>query len=236
VAPQASSAPPDTCSIGPATGGGDPDGLDYAGGLTQRTCLAISRAADDLDAVFGPRAADVGALFTVWATREARACAQLLRRHALSPFAAAAGLPATVQCVSLALVFVYALEKSHSLSVSAPFAAELWPHIEAVTKRHLRRVGEELKVNAQEEVALMAMQAAMVTGQKQAGPRERPRVELATGGCSCGWPRGSTHDAGLSNSCGAYARRMLKPVSLLPGPVHGDDLALSSSCRPRAAA
>jgi hypothetical protein len=98
--------------------------------------------------VFGPGAPDVAAVLAVWAAREARAAAQLLRRHALSPFAAAAGLPATVHCVCLALVFVTSLEASHALSLAAPFAAELWPHLEAATRRHCRRVAEELKVSA----------------------------------------------------------------------------------------
>lgn len=33
--------------------GGDPDGVEYSGGVTQHTCLVIAAAADDVNAVFG---------------------------------------------------------------------------------------------------------------------------------------------------------------------------------------
>lgn len=92
--------------------GGDPDGVEYAGGLAQRTFLAVGYAIDDARAVFpattapmadngdatgaGAPAAGVAAaiqpavaaLVAQWAVAEARQCAALLKRHALTPFAA----------------------------------------------------------------------------------------------------------------------------------------------------
>ncbi len=94
--------------------GGDPDGVEYAGGLAQRAFLALGAAAEDARAAFpGSAAADgpssqgsapggqgdaaalaagtlpvVSALVVEWALAEAVHCGALLRRHALAPFAA----------------------------------------------------------------------------------------------------------------------------------------------------
>lgn len=141
-----------------SSGGGDPDGTEYAGGLAQRTFIAVGRAADDVSGVFGAGCQEVQALFTVWATKEAKQCASLLRRHALSPFAAPSGLQASVQCVALAVVFCSVLEHTHGLSLVAAFSGEVLPHIEGVLKRHVRRLGEELRASAGEELNTLAMQ------------------------------------------------------------------------------
>jgi hypothetical protein len=63
---------------------GDPDGLEYAGALVQGALDEVGAAADALAAVFGARSAAAAAEFAVWSAREGRACAVLLKRHALA--------------------------------------------------------------------------------------------------------------------------------------------------------
>lgn len=134
--------------------GGDPDGVEYAGGLAQTTFLAIGAAAEDVRAVFpGPPTAllpngttsaaaaaagggaaaalpTVAALVVQWASEEARNCAALLRRHALTPFLATGTAVGALLCVGLALVFCAALEGSHGLALRVTFQAELWALME----------------------------------------------------------------------------------------------------------
>lgn len=119
--------------------------MEYSGGLAQHTCLAIAAAADDVNAVFsvnvnapiqssagasgsapGATADSVTALVSQWAHNEARQCASLLRRHALSPFAASAYAPGALLCCNLALAFFAALELSHGLSLQEVVLQELW--------------------------------------------------------------------------------------------------------------
>ncbi len=59
-------------------------------------------------------------------------CALLIKRHALSPFAAPAGLSSTVQCCVLALVHCRALQASHSLALAPSLLRELWPACDQV--------------------------------------------------------------------------------------------------------
>ncbi len=59
-------------------------------------------------------------------------CTQLLKQHALSPFAVPAGLGPTVQCCIMALLYCTALETSHSLMLSPRLMRDLWPTCEQV--------------------------------------------------------------------------------------------------------
>lgn len=59
--------------------------------------------------------------------QETQRCALLIKRHALSPFAAPAGLASTVQCCSLALLHCRALQASHNLALGPTLLRELWP-------------------------------------------------------------------------------------------------------------
>ena len=61
-----------------------------------------------------------------WA-QETQRCALLIKRHALSPFAAPAGLAPTVQCCCLALAHCAALRASHALALGPTLLRELWP-------------------------------------------------------------------------------------------------------------
>eukprot|EP00775_Hariotina_reticulata_P002152 gene2152-2470_t len=80
------------------TTGSDPDSCEFAGGLVQRTLLEVSHAADDLVQIFGLSEREPASLFAVWAGREARKCALMLRRHVLSTAAAAStGFHTTAQ-------------------------------------------------------------------------------------------------------------------------------------------
>lgn len=80
------------------TGGADPDSLEYAGSAIQRTMLDIGRAADDLVIIFGIESRDVAALYSVWAAKEARQVAALLKKNALAAAATAStGLATTMQ-------------------------------------------------------------------------------------------------------------------------------------------
>ncbi|GLI58489.1 hypothetical protein VaNZ11_000220 [Volvox africanus] len=160
--------------------GGDPDGVEYAGGLAQRTFLAIGAAAEDVRAVFpspvssagaaghdsSPQAAavlpPVSALVVQWASDEARHCAALLCRHALTPFVATGMAVGALLCVRLALVFCVALESSYGLALRVPFLEELWPLLEAIVQRHLHRLREEASASASVDATNAALQA--VTG------------------------------------------------------------------------
>ncbi len=62
---------------------------------------------------------------------ERRAC-HLLRKHALAPFAAPAGLPATARCVFVFLAYAAALEASHALRLAPTVHRETWPVLEQV--------------------------------------------------------------------------------------------------------
>lgn len=64
--------------------------------------------------------------------QETELCALLIKRHALAPFAAPAGLDPTVSCVLLALLHCRSLEKSHGLSLSPRLLRDLWPPCEQV--------------------------------------------------------------------------------------------------------
>ena len=64
--------------------------------------------------------------------QETRRCALLVKRHALSPFAAPAGLAATVHCCCLALVHCRRLQASHALALAPTLLRELWPACEQV--------------------------------------------------------------------------------------------------------
>jgi hypothetical protein len=55
-----------------AAAGSDPDSLEFAGGLMQRTLLEVAAAADDLVAIFGVGQREPASLFTVWAARQVR--------------------------------------------------------------------------------------------------------------------------------------------------------------------
>ena len=59
-------------------------------------------------------------------------CAQLMKQHALNPFAMPAGLAPTVQCCTLALLYCSALETTHSLMLSPQLMSHLWPLCEQV--------------------------------------------------------------------------------------------------------
>lgn len=133
--------------------GSDPDSLEFAGGLLQRTLLEVAAAADDLVALFGVAQREPASLFTVWAARQARGAASILLRHVLTAAAAAStGLHATVQVVSMALVQCSMLEASHAISLGATLMTELWGCVDGSLRRHLKRFSEELRMAATEEV------------------------------------------------------------------------------------
>ncbi len=64
--------------------------------------------------------------------QETRRCALLVKRHALSPFAAPAGLAATVHCCCLALAHCRRLQASHALALAPTLLRELWPACDQV--------------------------------------------------------------------------------------------------------
>ena len=71
--------------------------------------------------------------------QEARRCALLVRRHALSPFAAPAGLAATVHCCSLALAHCRALQALARACARARPAARALARLRAGALRLLHR-------------------------------------------------------------------------------------------------
>ncbi|KAG2482400.1 hypothetical protein HYH03_018661 [Edaphochlamys debaryana] len=169
--------------------GGDPDGVEYAGGLAQRTFLAIGFAAEDVRAVFpapsphpaasttdpaatasgaasgaaalaGGSLPAVSALVVQWAADEAAHCAALLQKHALAPFVATGGAVGALLCAGLALVFCAALEFSHGLALGVVFREQLWPMLEAIVRRHLLRLKDEAASAASLDSTNAALQAA----------------------------------------------------------------------------
>jgi hypothetical protein len=67
-----------------AAAGSDPDSLEFAGGLMQRTLLEVAAAADDLVAIFGVAQREPASLFTVWAARQVRMAPALPLRRVLA--------------------------------------------------------------------------------------------------------------------------------------------------------
>ncbi|KAI8463224.1 MAG: hypothetical protein J3K34DRAFT_153633 [Monoraphidium minutum] len=164
-----------------SAGGADPDNMEYAGGLMQRTLLEIARAADDLVTIFGAKQRDVASLFSVWVVREARGCAAALKRNALAAAAAAAvgSLEATTQIISLALIFCRELEASHMVSVTAAVSAELWPSLDGALKRHVRRFNDEIRMVTAAEVDDLVLQAVGDVI-KRIAPDGPPQVTLVS--------------------------------------------------------
>jgi hypothetical protein len=177
----------------------DPDGLEYVGALVQGALAEVGAAADALAAVFGARSSAAAAAFSVWSAREARACAALLRRHALAQSsggggvgsagmvvvaagagaAAVATTPTTItpelepaaRALSVALVFCAVLERSHQVSLAAVFERALAPDVEAALRRRLRRAADEAAVAAAEEGEALVMARLVAGGDGGAGGR-----------------------------------------------------------------
>ncbi|GAB4815599.1 hypothetical protein N2152v2_002645 [Parachlorella kessleri] len=162
-------------------GGADADGCDYAAALGQKLVLALGAAADDVAAVFGGAGAggadgaqpgspgsredttgfkkggaDVAAALLVWALQEVERACQLLRKHALAPFAAPAGLAATCRCLHTLLAYCAALEASHALRLTPAVLRETWPVVEQVLAKRARKAGEALRRSAYTEVDQVA--------------------------------------------------------------------------------
>lgn len=140
------------------TGGGEADGTDFAGVMAQRVFSTIGSAADDVTAVFGEEASDLSAAFLVWALQETERAATLLKRHALTPFAVPAGLGATVRCVLLMRTQALALQATHGISLAPRLTRELWPVIDTVLQRRLRRIGDNARKSLAAEVDRIAAQ------------------------------------------------------------------------------
>ncbi|PSC67429.1 exocyst complex component EXO84B-like [Micractinium conductrix] len=151
-----------------ASGGGDADGSDYAAALGQKLALALAAAADDLHCVFGSGAAPVGgsdgggtgaeldAAFLVWALHQTERTCHLLRKHALLPFAAPAGLHAFCRCAFAFAAHAAALEGTHGLQLMPTVHRELWPVLEQVLARRVRKLGDALRKAAVAEVEAIA--------------------------------------------------------------------------------
>ncbi|KAK9836141.1 hypothetical protein WJX81_004415 [Elliptochloris bilobata] len=159
-------------------GGGDADGVEYAGALAQSVFRALAAAADDTAALSSASAPELSSLLVVWALQETERFALLLKRHALAPFAAPAGLAATVSCCLLALVHCRALEVSHGLTLAPRLMRDLWPACEQVLQRRLRRLVEEVRTAAAEDTKTIA--AAMGAG-SQSGSQLLPAAQLVLG-------------------------------------------------------
>ncbi|KAL4854614.1 Exocyst complex component EXO84A [Chlorella vulgaris] len=143
------------------SGGGDADGADYAAALGQKLAAALAAAADDAAAVVGRQGggggnggpgSDLSAAFLVWALYQTERACHLLRKHALLPFAAPAGLPAFGRAAFAFTAHCAALEASHGLQLVPTVQRELWPVLEqasvecvCVLSRKIRKLGETLR-------------------------------------------------------------------------------------------
>ena len=85
-------------SMSGVTGGGAAEGLDYAGALAQQAFATIAAAAEDVASVFQKDAPELGAVLLVWSLHEAERFCTLIKRNALSPFAAPAGEDSSPPC------------------------------------------------------------------------------------------------------------------------------------------
>ncbi|KAI3435025.1 hypothetical protein D9Q98_003077 [Chlorella vulgaris] len=136
------------------SGGGDADGADYAAALGQKLAAALAAAADDAAAVVGRQGGgggsggpgpELSAAFLVWALYQTERACHLLRKHALLPFAAPAGLPAFGRAAFAFTAHCAALEASHGLQLVPTVQRELWPVLEQVLSRKIRKLGETLR-------------------------------------------------------------------------------------------
>ncbi|KAL4425163.1 hypothetical protein ABPG75_009179 [Micractinium tetrahymenae] len=141
-----------------SSGGGDADGSDYAAALGQKLALCLAAAADDVAAVFGPAGGDaeLAAAFLVWSLHQTERACHLLRKHALLPFAAPAGLHAFARCAFAFAAHCAALEASHGLQLVPTVQRELWPALEQVLARRVRKLGESLRRAAAGQVDALA--------------------------------------------------------------------------------
>ncbi|PRW33875.1 exocyst complex component EXO84B-like [Chlorella sorokiniana] len=139
------------------SGGGDSDGSDYAAALGQKLALGLAAAADDCSTVWGQQGApELAAAFLVWALHQTERACHLLRKHALLPFAAPAGLAAFTRCAFAFAAHCAALEASHGLQLLPTVLRELWPPMEQVLARRLRKLGEALRRAVITEVERLA--------------------------------------------------------------------------------
>ncbi|KAK9835250.1 hypothetical protein WJX84_010079 [Apatococcus fuscideae] len=146
------------------SGGGAAEGLDYAGALAQQAFATIAAAAEDVAAVFQKDAPELGAVLLVWSLHEAERFCTLIKRNALSPFAAPAGLAPTVGCCQLAMTQCVALEQSHGLMLAPRLVRDLWPACEQVLQRRVRKTCEAGAASAAADLDAAAARAPGAMG------------------------------------------------------------------------
>ncbi|XP_020091692.1 exocyst complex component EXO84B-like [Ananas comosus] len=112
----------------------------YTAALSQQVFSIISQALNDSLEVFGEESSYASEL-VIWATKQAEAFAQLVKRHALASCAAAGGLRAAAECVQIALGHCSLLE-ARGLSLSSVLLKLFRPSVEQALEANLKRIEE----------------------------------------------------------------------------------------------
>jgi len=134
------------------TSSSNTDSVTFSGASARRLCGTVDEALRRHEELFGgcPRLAS---LFVSWAAREVESYGQLLRRHALAAHSSAGGVQASARCICCALAFCCRIEELHGLCLSPHLLKAVWPALESVIQKRLRRIAEEVKQLVMEEAA-----------------------------------------------------------------------------------
>ncbi|CAH9138912.1 unnamed protein product [Cuscuta epithymum] len=112
----------------------------YTASLSQLVFSAIAQAATDSLAIFGEEPAYTSEL-VMWATKHTEAFATLVKRHALTSYAAAGGLRATAECVHIALGHCQLLE-ARGLALSSVLLRLFRPTVVQALDANLKWIEE----------------------------------------------------------------------------------------------
>eukprot|EP00879_Flechtneria_rotunda_P010819 GHRR01011308.1.p1 GENE.GHRR01011308.1~~GHRR01011308.1.p1 ORF type:complete len:249 (+),score=85.90 GHRR01011308.1:959-1705(+) len=103
---------------------------------------------------------------------QGRGVAAVLRRQVLPAAAASSsGLTVTAQVFAACLVLCAMLESSHAVSLTAVMSTELWPSIEGSLRRHVKRLTDELRMAATEEVNSLLLTSVDANSGADTAPR-----------------------------------------------------------------
>jgi hypothetical protein len=130
---------------------------DCAAAIGQTLLREVDAACSCANALLSADASpSLSAALADWALREASAAGQAVRRLALLPCAAPAGLHATVRCTAMLLASCDALEEARRVPAAAAALREMWPVVEQVMHRRVRQLAEGVKKAAQLEATAAA--------------------------------------------------------------------------------
>jgi hypothetical protein len=143
--------------VGATAGAAERAATEYAAELGQALSLGLDAALRSCTAALGvDSSAELSAALLGWALGEVVACCATLRRVALLPCAAPAGLRATLRCAAALLAHCDALGAAHGLPAAAAAQRELWPAVHQALQRRVRQLAEGVRRAAAAEAAAAA--------------------------------------------------------------------------------